>query len=141
MIGASGCGNYESREHSMSDTNELRTAKDGSNTSDLAAAAEENTSLGRRAFLRNTGLTTLGAMVGMSIPFEGNIPSGVLPVMAQDTGEELMPDKPDLIMLNDRPLNVETPAHLLDDEVTPYSRMFVRNNGLVPDTALNMDAE
>ncbi|HLS18266.1 MAG TPA: hypothetical protein VK090_00525, partial [Paracoccaceae bacterium] len=105
----------------MSDAKELRTNEDRSDISDLAAGVEESTSLGRRAFLRNTGLTTLGAMVGMSIPFEGNMPSGVLPVMAQDTGEEFMPDKPDLLMLNDRPLNAETPAHLLDDEVTPYS--------------------
>src|SRR5690625_3162907 len=125
----------------MSDAKELRMNEDRSDISDLAAGVEESTSLGRRAFLRNTGLTTLGAMVGMSIPFEGNMPSGVLPVMAQDTGEEFMPDKPDLLMLNDRPLNAETPAHLLDDEVTPYSRMFVRNNGLVPETALGMDAE
>ncbi|HLS18944.1 MAG TPA: molybdopterin containing oxidoreductase, partial [Paracoccaceae bacterium] len=96
----------------MSDTRELPKTADGPSISDLAATGEETTSLGRRAFLRNTGLTTLGAMVGMSIPFEGNLPSGVLPVMAQDTGEALMPDKPDLVMLNDRPLNAETPAHL-----------------------------
>jgi DMSO/TMAO reductase YedYZ molybdopterin-dependent catalytic subunit len=27
---------------------------------------------------------------------------------------------------------METPAHLLDDQVTPIDRMFVRNNGLLP---------
>lgn len=35
-------------------------------------------------------------------------------------------------ILNDRPLNIEAQAHLLDDPVTPASRMFVRNNGLLP---------
>ena len=39
---------------------------------------------------------------------------------------------PDMIVLNDRPWNAETPAHLLDEEVTSMDRMFVRNNGLVP---------
>ncbi|MEM7220598.1 MAG: sulfite oxidase [Pseudomonadota bacterium] len=40
--------------------------------------------------------------------------------------------KPDLRLLNDRPINAETPAHLLDDEVTPAERFFVRNNGVPP---------
>lgn len=96
----------------------------------------------RRRFLRTTGLSTLGAMVGMTIPFESNMPFGVLPAMAQDSGAELMSDKDDgLILLNDRPVNAETPAHLLDDDITPYERMFVRNNGMVPQSALDQDAE
>lgn len=37
-----------------------------------------------------------------------------------------------LVLLNDRPINAETPAHLLDDDVTPASRLFVRNNGIPP---------
>src|SRR5699024_6803529 len=44
-------------------------------------------------------------------------------------------------LLNDRPVNAETPAHLLDDDITPYERMFVRNNGMVPQSALDQDAE
>ena len=46
-----------------------------------------------------------------------------------------LPDKPGLRVLNDRPLNVETPAHLLDDDVTPADRLFVRNNGVPPPQA------
>ena len=45
-----------------------------------------------------------------------------------------VPGKPDLRVLSERPLNAETPAHLLDDAVTPTARMFVRNNGIPPDT-------
>ena len=37
-------------------------------------------------------------------------------------------------ILNDKPINAETPAHLLDDPVTPAERMFVRNNGIPPET-------
>ncbi len=91
----------------------------------------------RRAFLKNTGLTALGAYVGMNIPFEGN-----LMALAQGMSEEdIMASKDGLILMNDRPLNAETPAHLLDDDVTPYEHFFIRNNGLVPDSALDMDAE
>ncbi len=93
--------------------------------------------LGRRTFMKRTGLTALGAYVGMNIPFEGN-----LMALAQGMSEEdIMAGKEGLVLLNDRPLNAETPAHLLDDDVTPYEHFFVRNNGHVPDTALDMDAE
>lgn len=42
-------------------------------------------------------------------------------------------DKPGLRLLNERPLNAETPAHLLTDATTPTNRLFVRNNGLLPE--------
>ncbi|MFV0383472.1 sulfite oxidase [Paracoccus sp. (in: a-proteobacteria)] len=96
---------------------------------------------GRRAFLRRTGLSAFGAMLGMTIPFERNLPQGLIPVaLAQDTGQSLMTEKAGLLVLSDRPLNAETPAHLLDDDITPYERLFIRMNGLVPDTALEADA-
>ncbi|MGH6903438.1 MAG: sulfite oxidase, partial [Geminicoccaceae bacterium] len=41
--------------------------------------------------------------------------------------------KDGLIVLNDRPVNAETPAHLLDDPVTPTARHFIRNNGNPPE--------
>lgn len=96
----------------------------------------------RRNFLKTTGLTALGTMLGMAVPFERNLPVGFVPVaLAQDTGHDLMSGKNGLTVLGDRPLNAETPVHLLDDDVTPYERLFVRMNGLVPQTALDQDAE
>lgn len=95
----------------------------------------------RRKFLRTTGLSALGAALGMAIPFERNLTSGIIPVaLAQDTGLDLMSAKSGLTILGDRPVNAEAPAHLLDDDVTPYERLFVRMNGLVPQTALDQDA-
>jgi sulfite oxidase len=41
--------------------------------------------------------------------------------------------KAPLILQGERPLNLETPEILLDDEVTPAEKMFVRNNGQVPE--------
>ncbi len=38
----------------------------------------------------------------------------------------------ELTVLNDRPINAETPAHLLDDDLTPNDLFFVRNNGIPP---------
>lgn len=40
---------------------------------------------------------------------------------------------PEMIVHNDRPWNIETPVHLLDDPITPIENMFVRNNGLIPE--------
>lgn len=96
----------------------------------------------RRDFLKYAGLSAFGALVGTAIPFERNLPSGLVPAaLAQDTGQALMDEKQGLTLLNDRPLNAETPPHLLDDEVTPYERMFIRFNGLVPQTALDQNSE
>ncbi len=95
----------------------------------------------RRSVLKGAGLAAMGAALGTAIPFHRNLPAGVIPVaLAQDTGAALMKDKDGLTLLNERPLNVETPAHLLNDDITPYSRMFIRSNGLIPQSALDMDA-
>ena len=56
------------------------------------------------------------------------------PLAAGEARRRSIPGKPDLRILTERPLNAETPAHLLDDAVTPAARMFVRNNGIPPDT-------
>ncbi len=85
----------------------------------------------RRGFLKNTGLATMAAMVGTSIPFSGNMPIGFVPAaMAQDN---VLVGKDGLTLLNDRPVNAETPPELLDDAITPTSRHFVRNNGIPPE--------
>jgi sulfite oxidase len=40
--------------------------------------------------------------------------------------------KPELKILPTVELNAETPAHLLDDDITPVSRLFARNTGTMP---------
>lgn len=96
----------------------------------------------RRGFLRGAGLAAMGAALGAAIPFHRNFPAGLVPaVFAQDSAADLMSEKDGLTVLNERPLNAETPAHLLDDDITPYARMFIRQNGLLPQTALDKNAE
>jgi len=53
--------------------------------------------------------------------------------------EAAIPGKPGMIIHNHRPVNGEFPPHLLDADVTPSERHFVRNHGLVPERALKKD--
>ncbi|WP_412551993.1 sulfite oxidase [Shimia sp. MIT910701] len=85
----------------------------------------------RRGFLKRTGLATMAAMVGTSIPFHRNMPIGFVP--AAMASEDVLVGKDGLTLLNDRPVNAETPPELLDDAITPTSRHFVRNNGIPPE--------
>jgi DMSO/TMAO reductase YedYZ molybdopterin-dependent catalytic subunit len=87
----------------------------------------------RRGFLRGSGLVAMSAAVGASIPFARYMPGGLIPAaLAQSDAPFELPGKDGLTILNDRPINAETPAHLLDDRVTPATRLFVRNNGIPP---------
>lgn len=85
----------------------------------------------RRGFLKNTGLATMAAMVGTAIPFSQNMPMGFIP--AALANEDVLVGKDGLTLLNDRPVNAETPPELLDDAITPTSRHFIRNNGIPPE--------
>ncbi len=82
------------------------------------------------------GVSAVGAMLGLRVPFARHFPEALFPAALANTGADFkIPGKdPGLTILNDRPINAETPAHLLDDAVTPASRLFVRNNGHPPST-------
>lgn len=86
----------------------------------------------RRGFLKGAGLATMAALLGGYIPFHRQMPAGLIPV-AMATEPFRIEGKDGLVVINDRPLNAETPAHLLDDAVTPTARHFIRNNGTPPE--------
>jgi DMSO/TMAO reductase YedYZ molybdopterin-dependent catalytic subunit len=86
----------------------------------------------RRGFLRGAGLATMAGLLGTAIPFHRNMPFGFIPEAFAATSMEIK-GKNGLTVLNDRPVNAETPAHLLDDVVTPTARHFIRNNGIPPE--------
>lgn len=87
----------------------------------------------RRGFLTKGGLVAMSAAVGASIPFAEFMPGGLIPAaFAQSDEPFTIQGKEGLTVLNDRPVNAETPAHLLDDPVTPGKHLFVRNNGRPP---------
>lgn len=93
----------------------------------------------RRSFLRTSGLATLAAALGGPIPFARNLAPGLFPDALAQTVADLLPDKRGLRILSDRPIVAETPVTLLDDEVTPTARHFVRNNGHLPERAEKRD--
>ena len=103
----------------------------------------------RRGFLKGAGLASMGAVLGTTIPFSSNMPAGLMPAALAETLSEFSIDSKhaDMIVHNDRPMNVEAAVHLLDDDVTPAAHHFIRNNGTMPmpiskaDWRLTIDGE
>jgi DMSO/TMAO reductase YedYZ molybdopterin-dependent catalytic subunit len=97
-------------------------------------ADHDEGSISRRDFIKTGSTVAIMAAVGSHIPFADFMPEGLQPIGLAVAAESMpLPGKvAGMIVHNTRPLNVETPAHLLDDEVTPAERMYVRNNGIPP---------
>ena len=89
----------------------------------------------RRSFLKKSSLAAFSFALGTKIVFAEYFPKGMIPVALLDTQfPQNLPGKhPGLVVLNDKPINAETPPHLLDDKITPRDLFFVRNNGIPPD--------
>lgn len=93
----------------------------------------------RRGFLKKSSLLAMMAAVGSNIPFADKMPSGLIPAALANSDQDFKVEgKEGLIYLNDRPINAETPPHLLDDDFTPGKHLFIRNNGQPP---LNTDPD
>jgi len=88
--------------------------------------------LSRRGFIGSAGLAAAIAAVGMIIPFGRNLREGFVPAALAEATATIA-GKDGLIVLNDRPLNAETPPYLLNDSITPTARHFIRNNGNPPE--------
>lgn len=103
---------------------------------DLAIFGRESDPVTRRGFLKKSSLLAMAAVVGSNIPFADSMPAGLIPAALANTTEPFsVPGKDGLIYLNDRPINAETPPHLLDDMFTPTKHFFIRNNGVPPEEA------
>ncbi|MGY6743265.1 MAG: sulfite oxidase [Cecembia sp.] len=88
----------------------------------------------RRAFIKKSAYSILASLAGMEIVFADKMPVGYESIIFQEKESlKSLGKEASLTVLNDKPWNVETPVHLLDDQVTPASKMFIRNNGLLPD--------
>jgi DMSO/TMAO reductase YedYZ molybdopterin-dependent catalytic subunit len=102
---------------------------------DQALWGRQSDPITRRGFLTRSSLVAMSTAVGASIPFAHLMPGGLIPAaLAQSDTPFEIPGKEGLVILNDRPINAETPAHLLDDRITPAKHLFVRNNGIPPTT-------
>lgn len=92
----------------------------------------------RRNFVKKATIGTMASIIGADIVFGSVMPEGYKPLALQDPDPFKMFDKDKgMVVLNDKPWNIEAKAHLLDDKITPNKFMFIRNNGLIPE---NIDA-
>ena len=95
----------------------------------------DKTELYRREFIKKASIVTLGSLLGSKIIFAKNFPKGLIPKALLEGNEpfSIIGKSGELIVLNDKPINAETPPHLLDPRITPSDIMFVRNNGIPPE--------
>lgn len=88
----------------------------------------------RRKFVKKATLTSLASILGTEIVFGKNLPLGYSILALQDPNPFKMFHKDaQMVLLNDKPWNMEAQAHLLDDKVTPNKFMYIRNNGKLPE--------
>lgn len=91
----------------------------------------------RRVFSKKLAAFGVLSVTGSSIVFSKDIPQGYVPLGLQDPDPfKLFNKDKEMVLLNDKPWNMEAQAHLLNDKITPNKFMFIRNNGKIPE---NMD--
>ncbi|MEL6141947.1 MAG: sulfite oxidase, partial [Bacteroidota bacterium] len=97
--------------------------------------------LTRRGFIRKGALAAISSALGTQMVFANHFPLGMIPAALAHSKEPFnLPGKrAGMVILNDRPINAETPPHLLDDDLTPNDLFFVRNNGIPPEN-INIDS-
>lgn len=102
----------------------------------------------RRKFVKKGVLISLSTLLGAEIVYGKNLPMGYELLGLQDPDPFKMFDKDSqMVVLNDKPWNIEAQAHLLDDKITSNRYMFIRNNGIIPsnisvdDWTLSFDGE
>lgn len=87
----------------------------------------------RRTFVKKAALSSFAAAIGTNIVFGANLPENYIPLALQDPDPfKLFGLDKEMVLLNDRPWNIEAKAHLLNEAVTSAKNMFIRNNGKIP---------
>lgn len=87
----------------------------------------------RRRFIKKTTLASFASVLNAEIVFGTSLPKGYTPLGLQEPDPfKLFHKDSQMVLLNDKPWNMEAQAHLLDDKVTPNKFMFIRNNGNIP---------
>ena len=97
----------------------------------------------RRDFLAKIGKGALLASLGMfgagcEAVDRGLLDRGLTPIVLVEATEAGLP-KSDMLVHSEHPFNGEFAPHLLNDDVTPTARHFVRNNSGIPERAVKQD--
>ncbi len=88
----------------------------------------------RRKFVKKATLSSFAAILGADIVFGNTLPVDYALLAFQDPDPfQLFNKDKEMVVLNNKPWNMEAQAHLLDDKVTPNKFMFIRNNGIIPE--------
>jgi DMSO/TMAO reductase YedYZ molybdopterin-dependent catalytic subunit len=85
----------------------------------------------RRSFIQKS-ILGIAAVAGSPIVFAKNLPKNSELIGNKPFEEPITGKHKDMILLGDKPINLEAQAHLLDDDITPFDKMFIRNNGNAP---------
>ncbi len=88
--------------------------------------------LNRRFFLKRSTLSAMAVALGAPIVHAAKLPAGYLPLPFTVQNNPMDGKDEAMIIRGDRPWNVEAPPHLLDEEVTTFPNIFIRNNGRTP---------
>lgn len=104
-------------------------SKSGKKTVDSSVISSAD----RRSFIKKSIFTTLSAMLGAEIIHAATMPEGYVPVALAQDFDPMKGKNPEMIIRSDQPWNVEARPHHLDDAITPFENIFIRNNGLFPD--------
>jgi len=72
-----------------------------------------------RGFLQRTAMASITALLGTEIVFADRMPANYLPVVFGNEPDPMLTKHKDLLVLNNKPWNVEAQPHLLDDAITP----------------------
>ena len=89
--------------------------------------------MNRRKFASKLTLATISSVLGAEIVFGNQMPKDYEPLGVLDPDPfKLFKKDSEMVLLNDKPWNMEAKAHLLNNKVTPNKFMFIRNNGKIP---------
>ena len=99
----------------------------------------------RRDFLAKIGKGVLLASLGMfgagcEAVDRGLLGRGLTPIVLVQAQEAGLP-KSEMLVHSENPFNGEFAPHLLNDDVTPTARHFVRNNSGIPERAVRQDPD
>lgn len=79
-------------------------------------------------------LSSFTALIGAELVFGSKILNGYTPLALQKPNPfKIFNKNKEMVVLNDKPWNIEAKAHLLDDKITPNSSMFIRKNCKAPE--------
>lgn len=87
----------------------------------------------RRKFINKVALTSFASLIGADIVYGSKMGEGYRPIALENPNPfQLFNIDKEMVVLNERPWNIEAKAHLLDEKITSNRNMFIRNNGLIP---------